>query len=123
MSIKDKPFNEYLNKHTNSRLIFTTQGKSALLIGSNEINEQFKQLSVNRENVFKQPFIKKGVMKQVKFTDSESVLPFNGYSFYKIIYHGELPEVLLTAYSRMNELNNEVPRKAYKKDRVKLTTK
>ena len=122
MSIKDKSFNEYLNKHTNSRLIFTTQGKSALFVGYSDINDQLKQLNKKREDEFMQPFIKKGVLKQVKFTVSESVLPFNGYSFYKIIYHGELPEVLLTAYSRMNELNNEVPRKAYKKDRKKLNT-
>ena len=120
MSVKDKSFNVYLTKHTDSRLIFTTQGKSALFVGSAKINEKLKQLSIKRENVFKQPFIKKGVLKQVKFSGSKSVLPFNGYSFYKIIYHGELPEELLTAYSRMNELNNEVPRKAYKKDRIKV---
>jgi len=123
MSVKDKTFNEYLNKHTNSRLIFTTQGKSALFVGSTEINQMSKKLNNERENNFKQAFIKKGVLKQVKFLVSKSVLPFNGYSFYKITYHGELPEALLTAYSRMNELNNEVPRKAYKKDRKKLTAK
>ena len=123
MSVKDKSFNEYLNKHTNSKLIFTTQGKSALFVGSTEINQMSKQLNNERENCFKQAFIKKGVLKQVKFLVSKSVLPFNGYSFYKITYHGELPEALLTAYSRMNELNNEVPRKAYKKDRKKLTAK
>jgi len=123
MSVKDKSFNEYLNKHTNSKLIFTTQGKSALFVGLTEINQMSKKLNNERENNFKQAFIKKGVLKQVKFLVSKSVLPFNGYSFYKITYHGELPEALLTAYSRMNELNNEVPRKAYKKDRKKLTAK
>jgi hypothetical protein len=117
MSIKDKSFNEYLDKHTKSRLVYTTQGKSALFIGNKEINEHYKQLNRNREKAFLQPFIKKGVLKQVKFASPESVVPFDGYSFYKIFYHGELPEILLTAYSRMNELNNEVPRKAYKKDR------
>ena len=122
MSIKDKLFNEYLNKHISNRLIFTTQQKSGLLIGKSEINRLLKQLNSKRENVFMQSFIKKGVLKQVKFTSPKSVIPFNGYSFYKIVYHGELPETLLIAYSRMNELNNEVPRKAYKKQRKKLTT-
>ena len=122
MSIKDKPFNEYLDKHTKSRLVYTTQEKSILFVGNEKINEIYRQLNMNREKAFKQPFIKKGVLKQVKFTTPESVIPFNGYTFYKILYHGELPEILLTAYSQMNELNNEVPRKAYKKDRKKTRT-
>ena len=120
MSVKDHKFNVYLNDNTKSRLIFSTQEKCALLIGSGKIKGQLHQLMINRENAFIQPFIKKGVMKQVKFTPSKSVIPFNGYSFYKISYHGELPEILLTAYNKMNSLNNEVPRKAYKKDRLKV---
>jgi len=44
-------------------------------------------------------------------------LPFNGYSVYKIAYKGEFPAPLLKAYQKMNELNNEDPRKEYKKDR------
>ena len=120
MSVKDPKFNAYLNDHTKSRLIFTTQEKCALLIGSGKIKGQLHQLMINRENAFIQPFIKKGVMKQVKFTPSKSVIPFNGYSFYKIKYRGEIPEVLVNAYNKMNDLNNESPRKAYKKDRLKV---
>jgi len=120
MSVKDHKFNIYLNKHTKSRLVFTTQEKCALLIGSKRIKIKLNQLTINRKNTFIQPFIKKGVMKQIKFTPSKTVIPFNGYSFYKIIYQGEIPEILSTAYNKMNGLNNESPRKAYKKDRLKV---
>jgi hypothetical protein len=30
-------------------------------------------------------------------------VPYNGFSFYKIVYKGEIPESLKKAYSQMNE--------------------
>jgi hypothetical protein len=47
------------------------------------------------------------------------VIPYNGFSFYKIEYHGEIPESLINAYQEMNDLNNEAPRKKYKQERRK----
>ena len=120
MSIKDTLFMEYLNKHAKSKLLFTVQDKCALLISSASINEKLNLLNKVRENEFLQVFNKKGVEKQVTFTTSENGIPFNGYSFYKITYKGDLPEALIAAYSKMNNLNNEAPRKAYKADRRKI---
>jgi len=117
MSIKDIHFVRYLDKKTKDPLVYTVQAKSELLLGSNKIDDKLEHLNKERENVFMNSFRKKGVEKQVKFKHFENVIPFNGYSFYKITYKGDLPTSLLKAYSKMNQLNNEDPRKEYKKDR------
>ena len=119
MSIKDNQFVHYLNLKIKDPLVFTVQGKSELLIGSKIIDRKLAKLKIKRETAFLLDFKKKGVDKQVKFSPSLNVIPFNGYSFYKITYKGELPESLLKAYNKMNKLNNREPRKEYKKDRKK----
>jgi hypothetical protein len=47
----------------------------------------------------------------------ENTIPYNGFSFYKITYKGDVPESLTKAYRKMNELNDEAPRKIFKKER------
>lgn len=37
--------------------------------------------------------------------------------FYKIDYDGEYPKALLKAYEKIEELNDQPPRKKFKKDR------
>ena len=63
------------------------------------------------------PFKKKGVENRIKIYTAENNIPYNGFSFYKIVYKGELPAALTKAYRKMNGLNNEAPRKKYKKER------
>ena len=65
------------------------------------------------------PFKNKAVEKRVKIHADETNIPYNGFSFYKITYNGELPESLIKANRKMNELNDEAPRKKYKKERKK----
>ena len=48
---------------------------------------------------------------RVKILKGEYVIPYNGFSFYKIEYKGEFPESLIKAYKQMNEFNNEAPQK------------
>jgi len=117
MSVKDRLFLRYLDRQTKDPLIYTVQEKSELLLGSKRIDGKLELMNKARENSFMNSFRKKGVEKQVRFTHSENVIPFNGFSFYKISYKGELPASLLKAYRKMNKLNNENPRKEYKKDR------
>jgi len=117
MSIKDVHFVHYLNDKIRDPFIYTVQEKSSLLLGSKKIDMKLSHLNKEREKVFMDFFRDKGVEKQVKFTSTNNVIPFNGYSFYKITYKGEYPESLLKAHRKMNELNNEDPRKEYKKDR------
>jgi len=117
MSIRNKLFSKYLDKHTKGRNLFTVQDKCVMLIGSKMIDHKLALLNNERANAFMDNFRKKGVDKKIKFAAPETVLPFNGYSVYKIAYKGEFPAPLLKAYQKMNELNNEDPRKEYKKDR------
>ena len=117
MSVKDSLFVHYLNKHCNSELMFTIQEKCNEIIGSAFIDEKFRQLNKKRENSFLLNFKEKGVGNRVKVYPGENNIPYNGFSFYKIVYKGELPSSLIKAYREMNKLNNKAPRKKYKNDR------
>lgn len=91
-------------------LLFSIQDKSTAFVGTGVISEKLKQLDKDREYSFLSFFKTKGVEKQVKFYPVETAVPFNGFSFYKIDYNGELPESLKKAYDKMNELNLKKPR-------------
>ena len=117
MSVKDSLFVHYLNRQVNDSMVFTIQDKCARLIDSDIINAKFKQLNQDRENAFVSYFKERKVEKQVKVSAGENVLPYNGFSFYKIEYEGEFPESLIKAYREMNELNDKAPRDKFKKER------
>jgi hypothetical protein len=119
MSVKDSLFVKYLNKQVRNKMLFTIQGKCNNFVGSAIINAKFKQLNKQREEVFMFQFKKKSVENRVKIYSGENSIPYNGFSFYKIVYKGELPESLIRAYQKMNELNNVAPRKMYEKERKK----
>lgn len=119
MSIKDSSFTHYLNKQANDPLIFTIQEKCAKILERSFVNSKLMQLSKDRENAFMAYFKERGLDKQVKIVKNENVIPFNGFSFYKISYKNEFPAYLIEANQKINELNNEVPRKKFKKDREK----
>lgn len=119
MSIKDSVFINYLNKLINDPLVFTIQEKCMRYIDSQTVNEKYNELNNERKQNFLSYFIHKKVEKQLDFSPPESVVPYNGFSFYKIEYKGEFPESLLKAYRKMNELNNIEPRRKFKKERKK----
>lgn len=117
MSIKNSLFIRYLNKQITDSMLFTVQEKCSTLIGENHINVKFRQLNKERVNTFISYFKKEGVEKRVIITSGKSIIPYNGYSFFKIKYKGEYPKTLLKAYKKMNDLNNKAPRKKFKKER------
>jgi len=117
MSIKDPLFISYLNREVNDSMVFTVQEKCLKLIGANSINVLFKKLLENRKELLMRYFANTAIKKQVKFFAGKDIVPFNGFSFYKIEYKGELPDYLINAYSKMNELNNQAPRNKFKKER------
>ena len=119
MSVKDSLFVHYLNKKVSGNMLFTIQEKCNKFIGSAIVNAKFKQLNKEREDAFVLDFKKKGVQNRVKIYTGENNIPYNGFSFYKIVYKGEIPKALLKAYRKMNELNDEAPRKKFKNDRKK----
>jgi|WetSurMetagenome_2_1015567.scaffolds.fasta_scaffold07157_3 hypothetical protein len=119
MSVKDSLFVRYITEHAHDSMLFTIQQKCANYLGSDVVNRRYKQLNAEREATFMTGFKKEGVEARVHIHQDESTIPFNGFSYYKIAYKGEFPESLLKAYQKMNELNNEPPRKKFKKDRKK----
>ncbi|MCX6351351.1 MAG: hypothetical protein NTX03_05760 [Bacteroidetes bacterium] len=119
MSVKDSVFLNYVSKQIKGAMLFTVQEKCAAFTNPNIINARLEKLNRERAIAFMLYFKKMGVDKQLKFSVAQNVIPYNGYSFYKIDYNGEYPEALLIAYSKMNGLNNMPPRKEFKVERQK----
>jgi len=122
MSIKDPLFVQYLNKHLTDTLVFTIQDKCSNLISPAFVNTKFNQLNKTRKNTFLSYFTGKGLDGKVTFNAAQNTIPYNGFSYYKITYKGELPDYLIKAYDKMDELNNENPREKYQKERGKAAS-
>ena len=120
MSIKDAAFMHLLKKGRGAgdTLMFTIQDKCNYYLANNSVNSEYKKLVRERDRVFKEFFVKNGTLDRVKFHTSNDSVPYSGFSSYKIIYHGPIPESLQRAYREMHELNNEAPREKYEGDRV-----
>ncbi|MBP8193510.1 MAG: hypothetical protein KAX69_07885, partial [Chitinophagales bacterium] len=114
MSNKDSSFFHYLNKRYGND-VFTIQQKCLNFAGAAIVNEKYTQLIKNREKMFRQYFIDNGTSGRVRIAAVQSTIPFNGFSFYKIEYKGELPKSLLKAYEEIGELDEKAPREKYKK--------
>lgn len=113
MSIKDSLFVQYLNNNCKYTLLFNIQSKCAVLIDESIIQNKLNKLYQNRLAVFKSYFESKESLKRLSIKPGANIMPYNGYSFYKIAYQGEFPERLIKAYRRMNLLNKESPRDKY----------
>jgi hypothetical protein len=120
MSIKDSCFVNYLNKKVKDPLLFTIQGKCEKLFTPFFIDNKLIALNKKRRTAFMNYFKEKGVGNQIKIYNSESVISYNGFSLYKIKYKNEFPDYLIEANQRMNQLNNELPRAKFKKERKKI---
>lgn len=121
MSIKDSLFVKYLDKYCHDSMLFTIQEKSVQFIGNDIVNRKYKQLNNEREATFLYHFKDKGVEKCIKIKTAENTIPYNGLSFYKIVYNKEFPKSLMDDYQQINELNNKAPRNKFKKEREKNT--
>jgi hypothetical protein len=119
MSVKDSLFVRYLNKQVNDSLIFTIQEKCSVIIDSAIVDKKLNHLMKQREMAFLAYFKDRKIEKQVTFSASETVIPYNGFSYFKIDYKGEIPSSLTRAYHKMNELNDEKPRKKFEAARQK----
>ena len=106
MPVKDSLFVNYLNKQVHDSMLFTIQEKCNNFVGSTIINAKFEQLNKKREDAFLLHFKKEAVENRVKIYTGENNIPYNGFSFYKIVYKGELPKSLIKAYKKMNLFNN-----------------
>jgi uncharacterized protein YdcH (DUF465 family) len=123
LSIKDTLFLNYLNARVVDSMLFTVQDKCLRLLGEAFVAEKLKSLNKERLRIFLIGFDQNGTEKRIVFLPSKNNIPYNGFSTYQIAYKGEFPSYLTRAYQKMNELNDQVPRKKYKKERQKLGNK
>lgn len=120
MSIRDERFEAYLKKQVSDSGLFTIQEKCMVLVGADKVNAKYNNLLQARKNEFISYFGEEGLSDKVKITAPKSVIPFNGFSYYKIDYKGDFPDDLLKAYYDMNDLNDTRPRKKYENKRENL---
>lgn len=119
MSVKNAAFVDYLNKYTADSMLFTVQDKCSRFLGGKIVEAKYNQLNRERETAFIAYFKDANVEKRITISADQNVIPYNGFSFYKIVYKGEFPEKLMDAYKKMNELNDKSPRNLFKKQRRK----
>ena len=119
MSVKDRALVKYVSRKLSDTVMFTLQEKCINFVGSDIVNARFKKLVNDRENSFRHFFVKNGTNDRVKMYASESNVPYNGFSYFKLDYQGEIPKALHKAYEKMNDLNDETPRKKYLEQRKK----
>lgn len=117
MSVKDSLFLQYLNKQVNDTMLFTIQGKCNKFVGHHLVNLKFTQLNNTREEAFMLEFKRKKLDKRIKIYPGENSSPYNGFSFYKMVYNNDYPEDLIDAYRQMDEYNDVSPRKRFEKKR------
>jgi hypothetical protein len=120
MSVKDSLFVRYLNKQIGGNMLFTIQEKCYKYIGQAIVDAKFNQMNKDREDGFLSFFRNSSIENRIKFYPGETTIPYNGFSFYKITYKGEFPQAIIKAYQKMNELNEEAPRKKFNSDRKKV---
>lgn len=116
MNIKDSTFVRYLNKLVGDTPMFTIQEKCKYYLGDAIVTARFNQLIKDRYNTFISYF-PQNVRSRIKMKQSQTVIPFNGFSYYKIEYKGEIPKKLQESYDEINDLNEENPRRQYLKAR------
>jgi len=121
MSIKDEGFKSYLNAQAKDSALHTAQDKAATIISQSLINTKYNNLLKARQTAFLEPFKAKNTQKQVVFLQNKNVIPFYGFSFFDISYKGDLPEDLIDAFRKMEELDREAPREEYIEKRAKNT--
>lgn len=119
MSVKDSAFVRFLNARYKDSLMFTIQEKCLAFVGFGVVNLAYAHLLKERKDVVEGYFRNIGEPHRVKIAQSKAFVPFDGFSYFKIDYHGDLPDDLVKAYNTMNELDEKNPRGKYKDERRK----
>ena len=113
MSIKDPSLLHVLKVGVPDTVMFTIQEKCNNFVGSNKVDAQYEQLVREREKEFRSFFVENGTEKQVNMHPHEDSVPYNGFSYFKISYQGDVPKSLRKAYEEMHDFNDETPRNKY----------
>jgi hypothetical protein len=113
MSVKDSGFVHYLTAQSGVELMYSVQEKCGHLLGNKIVDDKFAKLDKERRDLFLSFFKANGTEARVKFIQERNIIPFNGYSYYKLEYRGDKPEKLLKAYDELVAINNMKPRQKY----------
>ncbi len=121
MSVKDSAFVRYLEQRIKDTMLFTIQEKCIRWVDTALVNQKYEALNEERKKVFLEYFEEQEVQSRVVFDKADYIVPYNGFSFYKIDYKGEFPESLNHAYEKINDLNDEAPRRKFREKRRRYT--
>lgn len=116
MSIKDSTFVHYLDALIKDPLVFTIQEKCLRYVGENVVQARFAELMKKRRETFLSEF-DESVRARVQIGTPQTIIPQNGFSYYRVEYKGDIPEKLRDAYDEIEQLNEENPRKPYQRAR------
>lgn len=119
MSVKDSMFVQYLHKKIKDKMMFTMQERCMAFVGANTIKRKYDELVKKRAQAFRDYFIDAGLGDRVKIKPSANKVPFDGFSYYKISYNGEIPPETKEAFEKLKEFDSENPREKLKKERRK----
>jgi hypothetical protein len=119
MSVKDSAFVKYVKSKVPDKMMFTMQERCAALVGTKSITARYQTLLKDREEVFRKYFKEEGVDQRTEIQEAESLVPFNGFSYYRISYKGDLPSETKEAYEKLKELDSKQPRRPYTDERKK----
>ena len=123
MSSKYPAFVRFINRRIRDTMMFTIQQKCNAFMGESFVNSRFNRLVKDREKAFLAMIKEQGVEGQIKMHPGENLIPYNGFSYYRISYNGDIPPQLVKAYKELDEFNEEAPRDKYAKERKKLGLK
>ena len=119
ISSKNPAFVRFINKRIRDTMMFTLQQKCNAFVGESFVDARFNKLKKDRQRAFLALMKEQGVAGQVTMRPGESAIPYNGFSYYKLAYNGEIPPKLIKAYKELDEFNEEAPRDEYVKERKK----
>ncbi len=117
ISMKDPAFIKYIDKLVKDSLLFTMQSKFEKIISKETVQKKLDQLMKEREQMFLAEFNDAGISGHVILKKESKKTPFNWFSLYRIQYNGKLPDDLIEANQKMNELNDKAPRKEFREAR------
>ena len=112
MSIRDSCFIAHMNNQVNQHRYLKIQEKCAAYTNPAKIKAKLARINSERANAFMEIFIAQKVEKQIILRFAKDVIPFNGYSFYKMDYMDKYPPNLIAAYREMNGLNRHGAKKS-----------
>jgi hypothetical protein len=121
MSVKDMALVAFISRNLSDTVMFTIQEKCINFVGNRIVDIQLKKLAEGREVSFRESFLANGTDHRVKMYATENDIPYNGFSYFKLGYPGEIPSSLHKAYQEMIDLNDGAPRKKYLERRRQRT--